>query len=64
MSRAAARFTQAALARAIRAAEQVAPGKMMVEVTPDGVIRIAPISTAFADRSVPVPLAPQKEWRL
>lgn len=41
MSRAAARFTQADLARAIRAIEQTrAP--MSVEITPDGVIRIVP----------------------
>jgi hypothetical protein len=64
VSRTAARFTQADMARALRAAEQVAPGEMLVEVAPDGVIRIAPISTPSTDRSAPVPLAPRKDWRL
>lgn len=41
MSRRPARFTQADLARAIRAIVQ-ADAKMMVEVLPDGTMRIAP----------------------
>jgi hypothetical protein len=44
MSRRPATFTQARVARAIRAAEQVAPGRRVVEVTPDGVIRIVPLN--------------------
>jgi hypothetical protein len=43
MSRRAAKITQADVARAIRAAEQVAPGRRVVEVTPEGVIRIVPL---------------------
>lgn len=43
MPRTAARVTQADIARALRAAQQVgAPAA--VEVTPDGTIRIVPIS--------------------
>jgi hypothetical protein len=40
MSRRAATFTQADVARALRAAEQVAPGRMEVEIAPGGIIRI------------------------
>ena len=40
MSRVAAKVTQADLARALRAAEQVGAGRLMVEVTSDGTIRI------------------------
>lgn len=43
MSRRGATFTQANVARALRAAEQVAPGRMMVEIAADGAIRILPI---------------------
>jgi hypothetical protein len=46
MTRRAAKITQADLARAIRAAEQVAPGQRMVEITPDGLIRIVPIEAS------------------
>jgi hypothetical protein len=42
MSRRAASFTQADVARALRAAEQVAPGRMVVEIAPGGIIRIRP----------------------
>jgi hypothetical protein len=42
MSRRAASFTQSDIARALRAAEQVAPGRMVVEIAPGGVIRIVP----------------------
>jgi hypothetical protein len=45
MSRRAATFRQADVARALRAAEQVAPGRMTIELGPDGVIRIVPIET-------------------
>ena len=38
-----ASFTQADVARALRAAEQVATGKIAVEIAPGGVIRIVPI---------------------
>jgi hypothetical protein len=43
MSRRAAPFTQAAVARALRAAEQVAPGRRTIEIAPDGFIRIVPL---------------------
>jgi hypothetical protein len=46
MTRRAAKITQADLARAIRAAEQVAPGRRVVEITPDGLIRIVPIEAS------------------
>jgi hypothetical protein len=46
MSRRPAAFTQADVARALRAAEQVAPGRMTIEITPGGVIRIRPIEAA------------------
>jgi hypothetical protein len=46
MSRRAASFTQADVARALRAAEQVAPGRMTIELGPDGVIRIVPIEAS------------------
>lgn len=41
MSRRAARFTQADIARAIRAVEQTG-ARMAVEIGPDGTIRIVP----------------------
>lgn len=64
MSRRAASFTQADVARAIRAAEQVKPGAFEVSiVAPDGtVIRVAPRQDET--RSPPVPVAPEKDWRL
>jgi hypothetical protein len=51
MSRTAARVTQADLARALRAVEQVAPGRMMVELTREGTIRIVtkPSGTEIED---------------
>jgi hypothetical protein len=42
MSRHAARFTQADIARALKAVEQVG-ARMAVEILPDGTIRIAPV---------------------
>jgi hypothetical protein len=45
MSRRAARFTQADVARAIRAVEQTG-ARMAVEIGPDGTIRIVPVSDA------------------
>jgi hypothetical protein len=42
MSRRRAAFSQADVARAQRAAEQVAPGRMVVEITPGGVTRSRP----------------------
>ena len=44
MSRRPARVTQADIARSIRAAEQVGHGHI-VEIAPDGTIRIVPFST-------------------
>jgi hypothetical protein len=49
MSRTPARFTQADVARAIRAAQQTGAGS--VEVKPDGTISIS-LSTATEDRPV------------
>jgi hypothetical protein len=49
MSRRAASFTQANVARALRAAEQVAPGRMTIEISPDGTIRILPLERAHED---------------
>jgi hypothetical protein len=46
MARRAASFTQSDVARALRAAEQVAPGRMAVEITADGTIRIRPLAQA------------------
>jgi hypothetical protein len=48
MPRAPARFTQADIARAIRAVEQ-ARVRATVEVTRDGVIRIVPLDAAPVD---------------
>ena len=44
MSRRPATFTQADVARALRAAEQVAPGRMTIEIARDGTIRIRPLA--------------------
>jgi hypothetical protein len=52
MSRRAATFTQADVARALRAVEQVAPGRMVVEIAPGGVIRIR---TSKPDQTNPAP---------
>lgn len=57
MSRRAARFTQADLARAIRAVEQTG-ASMAVEIGPDGTIRIVPISETCFTRQ---PEKPQVE---
>jgi hypothetical protein len=46
MSRRAASFTQADVARAIRAIKQVDPGPVVVEIAPGGVIRIVPIDAS------------------
>ncbi len=66
MSRRSASFTQADIARALRAAEQVAPGRLVVEVTPEGLIRIVPadLSPQSTDPRAAPPLAPKKDWRL
>jgi hypothetical protein len=50
MSRTAAKVTQADVARALRAAEQVASGRVVVEVTSEGTIRI--VLTPNADAAV------------
>jgi hypothetical protein len=50
MSRARARFTQADVARVIRAAQQTGAGG--VEVKPDGTISINLLSTATEDRPI------------
>jgi hypothetical protein len=52
MSRRAASFTQADVARAIRAIKQVDPGPVVVEISPGGVVRVR---SAKPDRIDPVP---------
>lgn len=61
MSRRAAKTTQADIARALRAAEKVLPGKMTVEIAPDGTIKIVP-RPYYGSQSVPI--ASVKDWRL
>ena len=46
MSRRHARITQADVARALRAAEQVAPGRFVIDITAEGSIRIVPLDAA------------------
>lgn len=58
MSRTPAKTTQADIARARRVAEQASP-KWVVEITPDGTIRLIP-----PEGSQPVPVASKKDWRL
>ena len=58
MSRRAATFTQADVARALRAAEQVAPGRYRVRVTRDGEIFVEPVSPAELSPLSPGPPAP------
>jgi hypothetical protein len=45
MSRTGASFIQADVARALRAAEQTASGRYLVEIAPGGVIRIIPLDS-------------------
>jgi hypothetical protein len=64
MSRRAASFTQSDVARALRAAEQVAPGRMAVEIAADGTIRIRPLAQApglLPEADAHMPLAEKKE---
>jgi hypothetical protein len=58
MSRRAAAFSQADVARALRAAEQVAPGRLAVEIDPDGTIRLipAPVSDKKKRANLPAPV--------
>jgi hypothetical protein len=63
MSRQPATFTQTDVAKALRAAEQVAPGRMTVEITRDGTIRIIPAALS-TERSHPVPVAQPLDIRL
>ena len=61
MSRRAASFTQCDVARALRAAEQVAPGRMAVEIAADGTIRIRPLADARREADAHMPLAEKTE---
>jgi hypothetical protein len=63
MSRRPATFTQADIARALRATQQVAPGRMTVEIATDGTIRIQPLEPRpEAELGVKgAPLAPGEE---
>jgi hypothetical protein len=45
MSRTGASFIQADVARALRAAEQTASGRYLVEIAPGGFIRIIPVDS-------------------
>jgi hypothetical protein len=53
VSRRPARFTQADIARAIRAVRQAGAG-MAVEVLPNGIIRISPQESGISPDSPPV----------
>lgn len=66
MSRRAAAFTQADVARALRAAEQVAPGKLRVRVSREGEIIVEPAETPPSPPTVPdrAPVALLREPRL
>jgi len=64
MSRRSASFTQTDVARALRAAEQVAPGRMMVEIAPGGIIRIRPVDSSPQPQTPAEPVASQRNWRL
>jgi len=67
VSRTAAKFTQADVARALRAAEQVGPGRLMVELTSDGVLRIVPTSesagSADGKSTKPQPHDSMADWK-
>ena len=64
MSRRPARVTQADIARSIRAAEQVGHGHV-VEIAPDGTIRIVPANGNIPARSASVHVdEPRKRIRL
>jgi hypothetical protein len=65
MSMRAARVTQADISRAIRAADQ-AGSKRIVEITPDGTIRIVPADLSPKVTGAPwrSSLAPEKDFRL
>lgn len=67
MSRRAAAFTQADAARALRAAEQVAPGRYAVEIGRDGAITIRPavgLSPLSPAAPAAAPVALKREPRL
>jgi hypothetical protein len=59
MSRRPAKVTQADVARVIRAAQQAAPGRLVVEITPDGVIRIVPFVATSASAPPSAPAEPE-----
>lgn len=63
MGRRPAAVTQADVARALRAAEQVAPGRMIVEVAPGGTIRIFPaeLSPLFTPPQRPTQVAEEED---
>ena len=66
MSRRAAVFTQADAARALRAAQQVAPGPWRLRILPGGEIIVEPAAPA-ADPVAPpaaAPLAERRKWTL
>jgi hypothetical protein len=52
------------VARALRAAEQVAPGRTVVEIAPGGVIRIRTVDDSSPQPTPSEPLAPARKWRL
>ena len=59
----AARFSQADVTRALRAARKEG---MSIRIEPDGAIVVVPaeLSPQVTGEHSPAPLAPKKEWRL
>lgn len=55
-----ARVTQAEIARALRAAEKSRQPRV-VEVAPDGTIRLVPVNSVDSGNARKQPLAPQKD---
>jgi len=60
MSRRPARVTQADIARALRAAEQVG-ARVAVEIDPSGVIRLVPIGPEATKRPAVAKVEPEEE---
>jgi hypothetical protein len=60
MSRRAAAFTQADVARAIRAVKQVDPGPVVVEISPGGVVRVRSVDGLRSAPAAPI-AAPESD---
>lgn len=61
MTMRAARCSQADIARALRAARQAGDG-MIVEIAPDGTIRIVPWASKAPETAPGAPVAPKREF--